>query len=60
MHTLPASWTDIIAVDPFVTMAAGRSLFRVADLIQLVRQVGEWKSGRGEITCKGKDAVSVK
>jgi len=60
MHTLPASWTDIIAVDPFVTMAAGRSLFRVADLIQLARQVGEWKSGRGEMACKGKDAVSVK
>jgi hypothetical protein len=60
MHSLPASWTDIIGVDPFVAMAAGRSLFRVADLIELAKQVGEWKSRRGLMICKAKDAVCVK
>ena len=33
LHSLPTSWTDAGAVDPFVALAAGRSLFRVADLI---------------------------
>ncbi|MGW3622527.1 DUF5372 family protein [Streptomyces sp. NPDC000880] len=31
--SLPAAWTDIDPVDPFVTMAAGRCSFRVADLL---------------------------
>src|SRR5262252_9612329 len=29
LHSLPTSWTDAGAVDPFVALAAGRSLFRV-------------------------------
>jgi hypothetical protein len=31
--SLPAAWTDIDPVDPFVTMAAGRCPFRIADLL---------------------------
>lgn len=31
--SLPAAWTDIDPVDPFVAMAAGRCPFRVADLL---------------------------
>jgi uncharacterized protein DUF5372 len=31
--SLPAAWTDIDPVDPFVTIAAGRCPFRVADLL---------------------------
>jgi hypothetical protein len=58
-HSQPASWTDIIAVDPFVAVAAGRSLFRVADLIELAKQIDEWKLGCGSASCKGKDAVVV-
>ena len=45
MHSLPTSWTDAGTADPFVAIAAGRSLFRVADLIELARLVGEWKLG---------------
>ena len=30
LHSLPTSWTDAGADDPFVALAAGRSLFRVA------------------------------
>ena len=35
MQRLPAEWTDVAAVDPFVMIAAGRSAFRVEDLLQL-------------------------
>ncbi|MFE3559460.1 DUF5372 family protein [Streptomyces sp. NPDC059193] len=31
--SLPAAWTDVDPGDPFVTMAAGRCPFRVADLL---------------------------
>ncbi len=33
LASLPAAWTDIDPVDPFVTMAAGRCPFRVEDLL---------------------------
>ncbi|MBT2509462.1 Y4bD/Y4pK family protein [Streptomyces sp. ISL-98] len=31
--SLPAAWTDIDPVDPFVVMAAGRCPFRITDLL---------------------------
>jgi hypothetical protein len=34
-HSLPVGWTDAAAPDVFVAMAAGRSAFRVTDLIEL-------------------------
>jgi hypothetical protein len=33
--SLPASWTDVVAVDAFVAISAGRSYFRPEDLLQL-------------------------
>ena len=36
---LPASWTDVIAVNPFVGVAEGRSLFRADDLLDLAELV---------------------
>ena len=35
LSAIPASWTDLIAEDPFVGIAAGRSLFRLDDLLKL-------------------------
>ena len=32
---LTASWTDVIAMDPFVAVSAGRALFRAEDLLEL-------------------------
>ena len=32
-RSLPSAWTDAAAPDPFVVVAAGRSAFRVADLL---------------------------
>ena len=37
--SVPASWTDTIAVDPVVQVAAGRALFRAFDLIELAQLV---------------------
>jgi Family of unknown function (DUF5372) len=34
-RSLPAVWTDVNGPDPFLTLAAGRSWFRVDDLLQL-------------------------
>jgi len=37
--SLPAEWTDAVAADPFVEIAAGRCPFRVEDLLKLVELV---------------------
>jgi len=41
---LPASWTDVIAADPFVAVAEGRSLFRAEDLLDLAGLVRQLRS----------------
>jgi hypothetical protein len=41
LQSFPTSWTDAGAVDPFVALAAGRSLFRVADS-KLKKAVASW------------------
>jgi hypothetical protein len=33
--SLPAGWTDVQGIDPFVVVAAGRAHFRVEDLLAL-------------------------
>ena len=33
--SIPAAWTDLAAPDPVVTMSAGRSPFRLQDLVTL-------------------------
>ena len=35
LRKIPAGWTDVVAEDPFVIVSAGRSAFRVADLLKL-------------------------
>lgn len=35
VRSLPAAWTDAAEPDPFVVVAAGRSPFRVDDLLAL-------------------------
>ena len=39
LSALPAAWTDFVSPDPFVKIAASRSLFRAEDLVELVEQV---------------------
>jgi hypothetical protein len=35
VSSLPVAWTDAVPADVFVTIAAGRSAFRVEDLVAL-------------------------
>jgi hypothetical protein len=41
VERLPARWTSAGGVDPFVQLSAGRSLFRVDDLVRLAELVAE-------------------
>ncbi len=44
--SFPASFTSMAPVDPFVVVAAGRSYFRVEDLLRLVQLIGGFWEGR--------------
>ena len=49
--SVPATWTDIAAEDPVVQLAAGRSLFRAMDLLELAELVKRLRDrGVKEIT----------
>ena len=37
--SIPAGWTDVIPLDPVVALSAGRSPFRLDDLLELTRLV---------------------
>ncbi|HIG28594.1 MAG TPA: hypothetical protein EYQ50_12665 [Verrucomicrobiales bacterium] len=39
--SVSASWTDILAPDPFVSVASGRALFRTGELKRLVALINE-------------------
>ena len=45
MRSLPANWTDVEGADPFLVLAAGRTFFRVADLVTLTRVLAELSAG---------------
>ena len=45
-RSLPRAWTDARDVDPFVVLAAGRSPFRVEDLVALADLVAELRNPR--------------
>jgi len=38
-RSIPVAWTDAAPVDPYISVGAGRSLFRVEDLIELGRMI---------------------
>ena len=39
LASVPAVWTDLVAADPFVVVAAGRAAFRAGDLAELAELV---------------------
>jgi hypothetical protein len=39
LRSLPARWTSVVGMEPFVAISAGRALFRVEDLLALCRLV---------------------
>ncbi|MBN2326607.1 MAG: hypothetical protein JXR73_05580 [Candidatus Omnitrophica bacterium] len=46
--SLPIQYTSVKEIDPFVVIAAGRSLFRFQDLVSLVRVIKEEKGKEAE------------
>jgi len=49
--SIPPQWTDLVVPDPEIVIGAQRALFRVADLLELVRLVEQL--GRREAVQKG-------
>ncbi len=50
LRFIPLGWTSAAAEDPFVRVAAGRSAFRMSDLLSLATMIdglGEEESGEG-------------
>ena len=52
LRAIRQAWTSIADVDPFVRVAAGRSAFRVSDLLALAALL----DGLGGSECAGKEA----
>ena len=46
LRSLPATWTSVAPTDPFVALAAGRSAFRVTDLLALARLLATMADGQ--------------
>ena len=53
LSSVPARWTSIFPVDPFVSVAAGRSAFRLKDLMELSRLLQA--VSEEEPSCEGSD-----
>jgi len=39
LTVIPANWTNVVAIDPVVTIAAGRAPFRANDLLEIARMI---------------------
>ena len=48
LRSLPTAWTSVAPVDAFVSLAVGRSAFRLADLLELTRLLASLSAG-GEV-----------
>jgi Family of unknown function (DUF5372) len=55
-RSLPAGWTDAVAADVFVAMAAGRSPFRVEDLVGLAELIDRFRAA-SDRDCKADSAA---
>ena len=44
--SLPVEWTDVVAEDPFVVVAEGRSPFHTAGLLELAELVARMRAQR--------------
>ena len=52
LRSIRQGWTSIAATDPFVRVSAGRSAFRVSDLLELAALL----DGLGRDYCAGEEA----
>jgi Family of unknown function (DUF5372) len=61
--SVPPQWTDLRAPDPEIILGGRRALFRVADLLELRRLVGELRvryGSKNRLTCNDNSAACVK
>ena len=49
LKSIPATWTSIGPVDPFVEISAGRSPFRVSDLLDLNQMIKGMKCNANDV-----------
>jgi hypothetical protein len=47
--SLPLAWTSLQSTDPFVAVSAGRSDFRIEDLLALVKLLNALEASRREV-----------
>jgi hypothetical protein len=45
--SLPGPWTSVFPADPYVVISAGRSPFRVQDLLKLSQLIARIRQGGG-------------
>jgi hypothetical protein len=57
LKSLPASWTNFGAVDPFVALSGGRALFRPVDLLRLCELVKDLKNRSKKAGPSGEELV---
>jgi hypothetical protein len=58
LRRLPTAWTSLAAATPFEVMSAGRSHFRIDDLLQLVVLIARQREAQ-EVTPSGVDGRRV-
>ena len=52
-HSFPLSWTSLCEVDAFVRISAGRSVFRMSDLLSLAVMIDGFGSTDDGCECAG-------
>ena len=55
VNWVPLSWTDLVEPDPFVVVAAGRTPFRIGDLLELADLVADLSPRKKRRKRQGKD-----
>lgn len=60
LRAIPTGWTSAAAEDPFLVVSAGRSRFRVQDLLRLAQQIGSATKAEEETGNLEADSGAVK
>jgi hypothetical protein len=50
---VPVNWTDLVPADPYLSLADGRSCFRVADLLALALALADLTATRAADADRG-------
>jgi uncharacterized protein DUF5372 len=59
VRSLPATWTSLSAVDPLVALGAGRSPFRVSDLLELAKLIEGMERAATDCGLRGRGSGDV-